>query len=122
VVLYVFPWQILELAINQPRYAPLFLVVTFVVSFGATAVLAAGNLFNLVRTSERRTIVVQKLQRGLGKLGNETKIWYELPDSRVATKSLNLDWDGHVNEGAHLDVLANPKSGKILRMVSTPPA
>jgi hypothetical protein len=122
VVLYVFPWQILELAINQPRYAPLFLVVTFVVSFGATAVLAAGNLFNLVRTSERRTIVVQKLQRGLGKLGNETKIWYELPDSRVATKLLNLDWDGHVSEGARLDVLANPKSGKILRMMSTPPA
>jgi hypothetical protein len=49
-------------------------------------------------------------------------LWYALNDGRVGTKLLDPPWDGHVSEADHLDVLANPKSGEIWRMLSTPSA
>src|SRR5712692_3846265 len=122
VFLYVFPAMILVLVTNQPRYAPLLLVATFVVSFGLAEWFAAGYLSELVRTSQKRTVVVQKTQRGLGRSRNNTKIWYARNDGGVATQLLDPPWDGHVDEGDRLDVLAIPKSGEILRILSTPPA
>jgi hypothetical protein len=119
--LYFFPMMALEI-IGEPRYASWLLIATFVVSFGVTAVLTAGYLSDLARMSEKRTIVVQKLQSGLGRAGTDTKIWYELKDSRVGTKVLQQPWYGHVNEGDRLDTLTDPKSGKILRVLSTPPS
>jgi hypothetical protein len=120
--LYVFPGMIFVLATNQPRYAPWLLVATFAISFGLMVVLSAGNLLYLSSSAARRTIVVQNLQRGLGRHRNETKIWYELTDGKVASMSLDRAWDGRVNQGDRFDVLAIPKSGEFLRMISTPPA
>jgi hypothetical protein len=122
VFLYVSVGIILVSVTNQPRYAPLILVATFVLSFGLTEWFAAGYLSQVVRTADKRTVVVQKLERGLGRYRNATQIWYGLNDSRVDTQMLDAPWDGHVNEGDRLDVLADPKSGTIWRILSTPPA
>jgi hypothetical protein len=122
VFLYVFPGMIVILGTEQPRYAPWLLIATLVVSFGLPAVFAATWLSQLIRTSTRRTITVEKIKSGLGRASNNTKIWYALNDARVGTKVLDPAWDGHVSEGDHLDVLANPRSGEIWRMLSTPPA
>jgi hypothetical protein len=118
----VFVGMVLVSVTNQPRYAPLILVATFVLSFGLTEWFAAGYLSEVVRTSDKRTVVVQQLKRGLGRYRNDTQISYGLNDSRVATQLLDPPWDGHVNEGDRLDVLADPKSGAIWRILSTPPA
>jgi hypothetical protein len=114
--------MIVILGTEQPRYAPWLLIATLVVSFGLPAVFAATWLSQLIRTSTRRTITVEKIKSGLDRASNNTKIWYALNDGRVRTKVLDPAWDGHVSEGDHLDVLANPRSGEIWRMLSTPPA
>jgi hypothetical protein len=108
--------------ISQERYAPALMVATFVFSFALGAVFASGNFLNLLRTSARRSVVIRKLERGMGRGGDETKVWYELASGRLATTFLGPPWNGHVNEGDRLDVLSDPKSGYILRLLSTAPA
>jgi hypothetical protein len=118
--IYLVPVQLVQLAIAQPRLAPLFLIGTFVITFGFTATIAAGYLAGLIRTSERRTVVVQKVETSTGRAGKLTTITYELRDGHMTTKALGESWYGHIIEGARLDVLADPKSGRIRRVMSTP--
>lgn len=118
--LYVFPELIL--GNDHPRYAPWLLLATFVVAFGLLVPVATLGLADVVRRGERRTIVVQKLKRGLGRGGRNTRIWYQLKDGQTETILLDPPWDGHVNEGDHIGVLALAKSGQISRILSTPPA
>ena len=108
--------------ISQERYSPALMVATFVFSFALGAVFASGNFLNLLRTSARRSVVIRKLERGMGRGGDETKVWYELTSGRLATTFLGRPWNGRVNEGDRLDVLSDPKSGYVLRLLSTPPA
>lgn len=120
--LYVFPGLIVVLTTGQPLYAPFILVGTFVLSFGLTESGAAAYLSEVVRSSAKRTIVVQKLEQGFGRSRNNPKIWYALNDGRIATSSLDSVWRGRINEGDRLDALTDPKSGTILRLLSTPPS
>lgn len=107
---------------NQESYAPALMAATFVFSFAIGAVFASGSFSYLLRTSARRSVVIRKLERGMGRSGDETKVWYELASGRLATTFLGPPWNGNINEGDRLDVLSDPKSGYILRLLSTPPA
>lgn len=120
--IYVFIGMLVVLATARPDLAPVILVLTFVVSCGLPGLGTAAFLSELVRDSPKRAIVVQKFQRGLGRYRNNTKIWYALVNGRTATQLLDPPWDGHVNEGDRLDALTDPRSGIILRMLSTPSA
>jgi len=120
--LYIFLGVLVVEGIGQPAYAPLFLVATFILSYGLALFFSAGYLSEIVRTSAKRTIAVQKIQRGLGRSRNLTQISYGLNDGKAATLMLDPPWDGHVNEGDRLDALTEPKSGSILRLLSAPPA
>lgn len=120
--IYLVPLQLVQLSIAQPRLAPVFLIGTLVITFGLTATMAALYLASLIRTSERRTVVVQTVEQSTGRAGNLITITYGLANGRVTKKALGERWYGHVTEGARLDVLADPKSGWIRHVISTPPA
>jgi hypothetical protein len=122
-------WMVLDivgelvlLGIKQERYSPWVLVATLVVSCGFGAAFASAYFSHVIRTSARRTVVIRKLKRGMGRGGHDTEVWYDLSSGSLATTFLAPPWNGRVNEGDRLDVLSDPKSGTILRLLSTPPA
>lgn len=124
-----FAWFLLTLigsivlvALVQYLLAPLLLLATFVVSFSVTAVVARAYLNQIVSTSDRRAIMIQRIKTGLGKSGKDTEVWYDLVNGKTASTTLNLNWNGHIKEGDRLDALTDPASGSILRLLSTPPA
>ena len=107
---------------TQYRLALLIQLATFIVSFGAAAIVAAGYLTRVVRTSNRRSVTVRKIKTGLGKSRQDTQVTYDLLTGKPATTTLNLYWNGLVKEGDRLDALTDPQSGSIVRLLSTPPA
>ncbi len=70
---------------GQSGYAPWLLLVTFVVAIGFFVPVACLGTLQLIRLAERRTIVVQKLARGLGRAGTLTEIWFEVNAGRQQT-------------------------------------
>lgn len=122
-------WFLLDMLVTfvllgstQYRLALLIQPATFVVSFGAAAVIAARYLTRVVRTSTRRSLTISKIKTGLGKTGKDTQVWYDLLNGKAATTTLNVYWNGMVKEGDRLDALTDPKDGSIVRLLSTPHA
>lgn len=102
------------------RLAPLILAASFVFTVGLAFLLAPVGLSDILRTSDRRTIVVKRFATGTSRNGTYTKVWYDRPDGTAAKTNLGSSWTGHINEGDRLDALTD-KSGSILRLVSGPP-
>ncbi len=120
--IYLVPVNLVQLWIVQPRLAPLFLIGTLVITLGLTATIAGTYLAGLIGTSEKRSVLVQDVEQSSGRAGKLTTISYELLNGQATKKVLGERWYGHVIGGAHLDVLVDPKSGWIRRVLSTPPA
>jgi hypothetical protein len=119
--LYVFPELFLGLN-GQSRYAPWLLFVTFAISYGLVVPIATLGLLGIIRSGERRTIVVKNVTPGLGRYRYNTRISYELKDGRLDTILLDPPWAGRVKEGDSIAVLALPKTGGISQILSAPPA
>lgn len=98
------------------------LAVTFVLTFAASAWITAQYLDDVIRTSDRRALTVRHVKSGVGKSGKATQVSYDLLNGKMSTTNLGVDWNGRVKAGDLLDALTDPKSGSILRLLSTPPA
>lgn len=104
----------------QTLYAPLVWICAGVIGFGAAGTLAYIYLAHLVRTSIRETVTVQRVKYGTARNGTGATIWYERRDGRTASRFLSGQWAGL--EGSTVDVLTDPRSGKIRRALGTTPA
>ena len=101
---------------------PLYLIATGVVSIGLGMAGAPAYLAGIVQRSVNRAVVVTKVESGLGKSGKDTMVWYELSDGKRASKLLDPPWNGLVHEADRLDALVDPKTGRVERLLATPPA
>ena len=107
---------------SQYRLVVPVLAATLVVTFAASAWIAARYLGDVIRTTDRRPLTVRHVESGLGKSGKDTQVSYDLLNGKPATTILGVDWNGRVKAGDLLDALTDPKSGSIVRLLSTPPA
>ena len=98
--------------------APVFLVVITALVMGLAAMISAAILSNSVRMSQRRSLVVQRVEQ-LSKNGPTTRVYYQQPDGSVLATDLGAAWKGRVKEGDRLEVLTLG-SGSVLRVLSTP--
>lgn len=101
-------------------YAPLVWIGTGVIAFGAVGSVAYIYLADLLRTSVRETVAVQRVKYGTAKNGTGATIWYERRDGRTVSRFMKGQWAGL--EGSRIDVLADPRSGKIRRVLGNTPA
>jgi len=106
----------------QYRLAVPVLAATFVITFAASAWITAQYLGDVIRASDRRALTVRQFKSGVGRTGKDTQVSYDLPNGKTATTTLGIDWNGRVKPGDLLDALTDPKSGSIVRLLSTPPA
>ena len=88
------------------------------IAFGGAGIGASLYLTRLIRTSDRRTITVQraKYEKGLRGAGG-TRVWYELLNGKSASVFLGGEWSHLGHKGAQLEALTDPTSGKIRRLV-----
>ena len=105
---------------DRYELAPWLFVTTLVLSFAITALIALPLLAHLVRTSARRTVTVRHTKEVPVKGGINTRVSYDLLDGTAATTTLGTNWHGYVQPGDRLDVLADPVSGRIRRVLSDP--
>ena len=102
------------------RETPVILVATFIVMLPIFAVISPLILTDIVCNSYRTSIVVQRIKSLQTKGGPVPKVWYQRPNGKEGTKTLEASWNGLVREGDHLDTLTD-KAGSIVWLLSTPP-
>ena len=107
---------------TQYRLAVPVLVASFVVTLAASAWITGQYLGDVIRTSDRRALTVRQIKSGVGKSGKDTQVSYDLLNGKTATTILGVGWNGRIRPGDLLDALIDPKSGSIVRLLSTPPA
>lgn len=123
-----FAWFIVEMLVGivlvgstQYRLAVPVLAATFALTFFPSAWISVRYLSDVIRTSDHRALTVRLVKSGVGKGGQDTQVSYDLLNGKTATTVLGVDWNGRVKAGDLLDALTDPKSGSIVRLVSTPP-